>query len=421
MYSYQNTGRDTWIYILDSGIRATHQEFVWVDDPPGTTRVTLGRQWFSTQRQYTHGTIVAALAAGRTMGVAKEAHLVDVRILDDSNHGATDVLINGIDWTIGDARQNGRVGRTVINASVWGYSSSQVDGLAGGRQRCRGRHPCCHIAGNKPQEACIVIPGGDTNAITVGASTPSDMRARFSGWGGCVTLFAPGDTITSAVNSSDAAYTGGHFGTSFAAPHVAGAVALYLQAHSGASPAAVKSSLRSTATTVSALADHPGSPDKLLYVAPWTETLTSVKLTDASSGKCLHVYGGASTPGTQLIIWTCTASRYWQDFTLPPRGSSGAVTVRTGSPATTMCLTPRAGGSYGVNGDVLEVQPCTTGRQDQQWMLDAGNRLTSVAFGRCATVYGAGTANGTGVILFDCGTSGVLTGGGNQRWDPHQP
>ena len=64
--------------------------------------------------------------------------------------------------------------------------------------------------------------------MTVGSTTSTDARSSFSNFGTCVDIFAPGSSITSAWNTSDTA-TNTISGTSMASPHVAGALALYLQ------------------------------------------------------------------------------------------------------------------------------------------------------------------------------------------------
>ena len=65
-------------------------------------------------------------------------------------------------------------------------------------------------------------------AITVAASTSTDVRASFSNFGSCVDLFAPGVGITSAWYTSDTAINT-ISGTSMASPHVAGASALVIK------------------------------------------------------------------------------------------------------------------------------------------------------------------------------------------------
>merc|ERR1712100_265932 len=64
--------------------------------------------------------------------------------------------------------------------------------------------------------------------VAVGATTSSDVRARYSNYGSCLDIFAPGSQITSAGHESNSAVAT-LSGTSMAAPHVAGAAALLLQ------------------------------------------------------------------------------------------------------------------------------------------------------------------------------------------------
>jgi hypothetical protein len=87
-------------------------------------------------------------------------------------------------------------------------------------------------AGNENVDAISFSPARMAAALTVGASAQNDSKASFSNFGGIVDLFAPGDAIISAWKDSDTStLTIG--GTSMASPHVAGAVALYLQSRTG--------------------------------------------------------------------------------------------------------------------------------------------------------------------------------------------
>lgn len=120
-------------------------------------------------------------------------------------------------------------------------------------------------AGNNNDKASNYSPAGVKEAITVGATDPSnDYRAYFSNYGLVLDIFAPGVNITSAWIGSDTD-TNTISGTSMAAPHVAGVAALYLQNNPGAGPYAVASAIVNNATTVVVIDPGPDSPNRLLY------------------------------------------------------------------------------------------------------------------------------------------------------------
>ena len=102
-------------------------------------------------------------------------------------------------------------------------------------------------AGNENADACRKSPARVPEAMTIGATDRSDTRPNWSNRGSCVDWFAPGVGITSAWWTSNSA-TNTISGTSMAAPHAAGAAALYLQGNRGATPATVRSALYANAT-----------------------------------------------------------------------------------------------------------------------------------------------------------------------------
>ena len=118
-------------------------------------------------------------------------------------------------------------------------------------------------AGNETEDACTGSPSGLAAAITVGSTTNTDARSSFSDFGPCVDFFAPGSNITSASFLTDTG-TATMSGTSMAAPHVAGAAALYLQGAPGSTPQQVRDGLFNL-TTKNVVTDARSTNAHLLF------------------------------------------------------------------------------------------------------------------------------------------------------------
>lgn len=117
--------------------------------------------------------------------------------------------------------------KTVVNMSIGGIKSRALN-LAMEYASNIGIHFSA-AAGNDSEDACEYSPGSSRAALTVGASNRFDQVAFFSNYGDCVDVYAPGFDILSA-------WIGGRYrvasGTSMAAPHVSGVMALYLDENS---------------------------------------------------------------------------------------------------------------------------------------------------------------------------------------------
>lgn len=252
-YAYAATGAGVHVYIVDSGIRTTHVEFGGrasgdfsvVDDGNGTSDCN------------GHGTHVAGTVGGTTYGVAKDVRLHAVRVLGCNGNGATSGVIAAVDWITAN-----HVAPAVANMSLGGDPSAALDSAIANSIASGITYVVA--AGNYDGDACASSPSRVPEAITVGATTPNDSRAGFSNFGPCLDLFAPGTDILSAYNGSDAQLASAS-GTSMAAPHVAGAAALYLQLNATATPAEVASALVRNATSGVVGDAGEGSPDRLLY------------------------------------------------------------------------------------------------------------------------------------------------------------
>jgi subtilisin family serine protease len=251
-YVYNYTGSGVRAYIVDTGIRASHNDFGGRVSG-GYTAINDGR---GTNDCNGHGTHVAGTVGGATWGVAKSVRLVPVRVLDCNGSGTNSGVIAGIDWV----RYN-HIKPAVANMSLGGGASSAVDTAVNNLNSAG--VTVVVAAGNDNDNACYYSPARASGVYTVASSTSSDYRSSFSNYGSCVEIFAPGSSIKSAWYTSNTA-TNTISGTSMASPHVAGAAALYLQRYPSASPSSVKGWLTNNATT-GRITGENGSPDRLLY------------------------------------------------------------------------------------------------------------------------------------------------------------
>ncbi|KUO04919.1 S8 family peptidase [Streptomyces caeruleatus] len=250
----ESAGAGVTVYVIDTGIRVSHKDF--------GGRASYGWDFVGGDRTASdgngHGTHVAGTIAGKQYGVAKNAKVVAVRVLDNAGGGTTAQVIAGIDWVTRHARKP-----AVANVSLGGYRNAQLDAAV--RNSIASGVTYTVAAGNDGLPAGLYSPAAVKEAITVGATDKQDARAGFSNFGPVLDLFAPGVSITSASYASDtgkATYSG----TSMASPHAAGVAALYLADHPKAWPAQVSKALVAQAGSGKVSGRGLGSPNKLLQV-----------------------------------------------------------------------------------------------------------------------------------------------------------
>ncbi|WP_432826533.1 S8 family peptidase [Dactylosporangium sp. CA-092794] len=240
------------VYVIDTGVRINHPDFggraaYGYDAVDGDSTAQDGNG---------HGTFVAGVAAGARFGVAKSARIVAVRVLDDNGSGTTAGVIAGIDWVT----EHAAPGESVANLSLSGGVSPTLDAAV--LRSIDAGITYTIAAGNAGADAANASPARVGEALTVGATDRTDTRPSWSNYGSAVDLFAPGVDITSDWRTAGT-YTAS--GTSFSAPHVAGAAALYLDAHPGATPETVEAAITAAATAGAVADPGTGSPNLLLY------------------------------------------------------------------------------------------------------------------------------------------------------------
>ena len=258
-FNYSTTGAGVRVYIVDTGVRATHTEFNGrVSD--GFSAISDGN---GTNDCNGHGTHVTGTVAGSTYGVAKTATIVPVRVLNCQGSGTTSGVISGLDWVV--ANFTAAPGPSVVNMSLGGAASTALDTAV--NSVINKGVTVVVAAGNSNANVCNYSPARVAAAVTVGATNSADTRAPYSNFGTCLDLFAPGSSITSTWITSTTA-TNTISGTSMASPHVAGVAAVFLSRNPTLTPAGVSNALASQATLNKVGLAGKGSPNRLLFSNP---------------------------------------------------------------------------------------------------------------------------------------------------------
>jgi serine protease AprX len=307
------TGKGVTIAFIDSGISASHPDF---NKNKNKTRILAAVDFTGSTVSgdpYGHGTGVASVAAGNGdgskgyadnyAGIAPEANLIDLRVIDGNGIGTTSNTLNAINWAI---TNRDRFNIRIINMSLGGAirESYKTDPLCQAVARAvnAGIVVVCS-AGNyghttkvvgydnlgKPiyqlAYGTITSPANSPAVITVGATDSrgtvkrsDDMVADYSSKGPTQIdhhakpdLVAPGTRIIAAMSqnqnptfpglapqniqqpTSGNALQKAYFkysGTSFAAPVVAGTIALMLEVNKSLTPRLVKATLLRTAQSL---------------------------------------------------------------------------------------------------------------------------------------------------------------------------
>ena len=256
-YGWGADGTGVSAYVIDSGINTGHQEFL----TPNFSRASIAADCFRfvncvsgqltpffNQQQcvfpvpnegnndcFGHGTHVAGTIGGNQFGVAKNVNLRSVKV--GSSFGPIpSAVIAGVNWVTGNHQANPST-PAVANMSL---QMGPGQGLEAAVQNAINQGVTVVVAaGNNNANANVGAPANVADALTVGAVDWNGFRSPVSNFGPLVDLFAPGVQVVSA--STGFICSGGNnpsafcllSGTSHAAPHVAGVVAMYLQFRQG--------------------------------------------------------------------------------------------------------------------------------------------------------------------------------------------
>ncbi|XP_037683045.1 proprotein convertase subtilisin/kexin type 9 isoform X2 [Choloepus didactylus] len=221
------------VYLLDTSIQSGHREIegrVTITDFENMPEEDGTRFHRQANKCDSHGTHLAGVVSGRDAGVAKGASLRSLRVLNCQGRGAVSSTLAGLEF-IRKSQLSQPMGPLVVLLPLAGGYSRVLNAAC---QRLAGTGAVLvAAAGNFRDDACLYSPASAPEVITVGATDAQDQPVTLgitgTNFGHCVDLFAPGDDIIGASSDCSTCFTS-QSGTSQAAAHVAGIVAVMLTA-----------------------------------------------------------------------------------------------------------------------------------------------------------------------------------------------
>ena len=246
-------------YIVDTGIRKDHQEFTQ-DQVILNYNAINGT--INANDDNGHGTAVAAVVGGNTVGIAPKIILHAIKVLNSQGSGYMSDIIKGLEFIY--ATRN-KIFPTIINLSLGGSKSTSLNNVI---QKCIDDKIIVVVAsGNSGADACNYSPASASNALTISAHDNVKTRPSWSNYGKCVDFFAPGVSLKSAWNTSTTSYTMVS-GTSFSSPVTAGIVARFLKEVPESTPAAVAIYLKNVSLENEIINAGTSSPNLRAYWDP---------------------------------------------------------------------------------------------------------------------------------------------------------
>lgn len=216
------TGKGVKVGIVDTGVDTDHPDLR--QNVKGAVDVTGSGNGMDF---HGHGTHVAGIVAAvnneiGVVGVAPEAEIYAVRAFDRYGRAQISTIVEGVRWCVEN-------GMRVVNMSFGSKDESTALRMAIDKGLAKGMIFVA-AAGNSGSDNSVVFPARHSGVVAVSAISENNRIASFSSKGPEVDITAPGDKIVSTYRK------GGYksmSGTSMAAPHVTGAVAVILSANPG--------------------------------------------------------------------------------------------------------------------------------------------------------------------------------------------
>ena len=265
------TGAGIGIAVIDTGVDYTHPDLGDSPTPAAfpNAKVVAGYDFVNSDSvpmdDNGHGTYVSSIAAGTGSvyrGIAPGAHIIALKVLDNTGLGYSTDIIAALQWCVTNKdAYNIKVANLSLSDSAEWQDPTQCDADPEGEAvstAVANGIVVAVAAGNEEYTGGIGMPACVTDAVAVGASWDSgpdvDKPAYFSNRGELLDVYAPGIWITAARWSGDPFGSGLYTteaGTSSATPHVSGAAALLFEILGpGATPSDIAARLKRTGVQI---------------------------------------------------------------------------------------------------------------------------------------------------------------------------
>jgi subtilisin family serine protease len=207
-------------YVLDTGIMANHSEFY-----PNQVFMSYNaiNRTINAQDDNGHGTCVASLIGGKTVGAASRITMHSIKVLDSSGSGYVSDIISGLNWIMQNKKTN-----CIINMSLGGMYSKTLDTTLS--KFVAANIPVICSAGNSGADASTFSPASTVGVYAISAHDQNKSKPTWANYGPSISTFAPGDMVKAAWNDSTNSYYLVS-GTSFACPIVAGIITRFINAN----------------------------------------------------------------------------------------------------------------------------------------------------------------------------------------------
>lgn len=306
LYHHRHGGAGSVVYIMDTGVMASHDEFATPAGPrviagyDATKSVTVGASRCTSANKAlapcyenlaeltgaSHGTSVASLVAGAHVGVAPEATIVSIRVMNEGALATTRTYLDGLNAIVRNAFDPAtpQFHTAVVNISGWVLERLQgspnaspvpfatvekkmremVAGVdANGKPDANGKKFLFVVAGNNVDNGCgrgglvdrfpAVLGRAIDGLITVGGMTEENSWWPGACRGG-LEILAPSEGVFSATITAKDEYRGTRpnlrSGTSFAAPIISGIAARLLSEQPALTPAELEARIVSTPSRI---------------------------------------------------------------------------------------------------------------------------------------------------------------------------